>query len=145
LKEVEFSENRMCLIKINVDTTILGSRTEVPSDEGITTFKICCHWQLCCSLPPFLNTICWSSFNDTTLLALSVVEKMDKNLWTYVSGRIINISREMWHWFNKWDFFFWCYCNLFHFITVLLWVILNFSTCLCNILNVAFFYFLLPF
>jgi len=108
LKEVEFSENRMCLTKINVNTTILGPQTEVPSDEGITTLKTCCHWQLWCYLPSSLNPICWPPFNGTTLLTLSVVEKMNKNLWTYVSGRSINISRETWGWFNKWDFFLWC-------------------------------------
>jgi len=108
LKEVEFLENRMCLTKIYVNTTILGPQTEVPSDEGVTTPRICCHWQLCCYLPPFLTPMCWSPFNGTTLLTLSVMEKTDKNLWTYVSGRSMNISREMWGWFNKWDYFLWC-------------------------------------
>jgi hypothetical protein len=40
LKEVGFSENRMCLTKINVNTIVLGPRTEVPSDEGVTTLKV---------------------------------------------------------------------------------------------------------
>jgi hypothetical protein len=39
LKEVEFPERRVCLTKINVNTTMLGPQTEVPSDGGIKMLK----------------------------------------------------------------------------------------------------------
>jgi hypothetical protein len=81
LKEVEFSKNRLCLIKIHVNTTILGPPTQVPSDEGSqhSRFVVIDNCGVISSFPQpnTLTAILWYHIVDTISSGEDGQESMD--------------------------------------------------------------------